>query len=32
MAHQTDEWCESARIEESVLIYEQLIAAWCSLR
>jgi succinyl-diaminopimelate desuccinylase len=25
MAHQTDEWCES------VLIYEQIIAAWCSL-
>jgi succinyl-diaminopimelate desuccinylase len=30
MAHQTDEWCECARIQESVVIYEQLIAAWCS--
>jgi succinyl-diaminopimelate desuccinylase len=29
MAHQTDEWCECARIEEAVFIYEQLIAAWC---
>ena len=31
MAHQTDEWCECARIEESVLIYEQIIAVWCGL-
>jgi hypothetical protein len=30
MAHQTDEWCECARIEQSVVIYEQIIAAWCS--
>jgi len=31
MAHQTDEWCECARIEEAVVIYEQLIAAWGGL-
>ena len=30
MAHQTDEWCECTRIEEAVVIYEQIIAAWCS--
>jgi succinyl-diaminopimelate desuccinylase len=32
LAHQTDEWCECARIDEAVLIYEQLIASWCGLR
>jgi acetylornithine deacetylase/succinyl-diaminopimelate desuccinylase-like protein len=31
MAHQTDEWCDSARIEEAVAIYARLIAAWCGL-
>jgi succinyl-diaminopimelate desuccinylase len=31
MAHQTDEWCECALIEEAVAIYERLIAAWCGL-
>jgi succinyl-diaminopimelate desuccinylase len=31
LAHQTDEWCECARIEEAVVIYERLIAQWCSL-
>ena len=31
MAHQTDEWCECARIEEAVAIYERLIVAWCGL-
>lgn len=31
MAHQTDEWCECARIEEAVAIYNRLIASWCGL-
>jgi len=31
MAHQTDESCECALIEEAVAIYERLIAAWCGL-
>jgi succinyl-diaminopimelate desuccinylase len=31
MAHQTDEWCETAKIDEAVRIYEQLIARWCGL-
>jgi succinyl-diaminopimelate desuccinylase len=31
MAHQTDEWCECALIDEAVAIYERLIAAWCEL-
>jgi len=31
MAHQTDEWCECARIEEAAMIYERLILAWCGL-
>jgi succinyl-diaminopimelate desuccinylase len=31
MAHQTDEWCDCARIEEAVLIYDRLIAGWCGL-
>ncbi|HWV81190.1 MAG TPA: M20 family metallopeptidase [Hyphomicrobiaceae bacterium] len=29
MAHQTDEWCECARIEEAARIYEQLMLSWC---
>lgn len=29
MAHQTDEYCEVARIEEAVAIYEELIRDWC---
>jgi len=28
-AHQTDEWCETARIDEAVEIYKALIADWC---
>jgi succinyl-diaminopimelate desuccinylase len=31
MAHQTDEWCECARIEEAAVIYERLILSWCGL-
>lgn len=31
MAHQTDEWCECARIDEAATIYEQLILSWCGL-
>jgi succinyl-diaminopimelate desuccinylase len=31
MAHQTDEWCECARIEEAAAIYERLILSWCWL-
>jgi succinyl-diaminopimelate desuccinylase len=31
MAHQIDEWCECARIDEAVAIYKRLIGAWCSL-
>lgn len=31
MAHQTDEWCEVARIEEAAEIYERLIRSWCSV-
>lgn len=31
MAHQTDEWCEVARIEEATEIYRRLIRAWCGL-
>jgi succinyl-diaminopimelate desuccinylase len=31
MAHQTNEWCECARIEEAAVIYEQLILSWCGL-
>jgi succinyl-diaminopimelate desuccinylase len=29
-AHQTDEWCEVARIGEAQAIYEAVIAAWCA--
>ncbi len=32
MAHQTDEYCEIARIEEAVTLYERLIADWCDLQ
>jgi succinyl-diaminopimelate desuccinylase len=28
-AHQTDEWCEVARIDEAVALYARLIADWC---
>lgn len=31
LAHQTDEWCEVARIDEAVEIYKRLIARWCAL-
>jgi succinyl-diaminopimelate desuccinylase len=31
LAHQTDEWCEIAKIEEAVDIYRRLITAWCGL-
>ena len=31
MAHQTDEYCELAKIDEAVLIYRQLIADWCGI-
>jgi succinyl-diaminopimelate desuccinylase len=31
MAHQTDEWCDCALIEEAVVLYGRLIAAWCGL-
>jgi len=31
MAHQTDEWCECARIDEAAAIYERLILSWCGL-
>jgi succinyl-diaminopimelate desuccinylase len=29
MAHQTDEWCEIAKIDEAVDIYGRLIKSWC---
>lgn len=32
LAHQTDEWCETERIEEAQRIYERLIAKWCGLQ
>lgn len=31
MAHQTDEWCECAKIEEATVIYEHIIRAWCGI-
>lgn len=31
MAHQTDEWCEVAHIEEAVDIYQRLIGRWCGI-
>jgi succinyl-diaminopimelate desuccinylase len=31
LAHQTDEWCEIAKIEEATEIYRRIIAAWCGL-
>ena len=30
-AHQTDEWCSLARIEQAVEIYVELIRRWCGL-
>jgi succinyl-diaminopimelate desuccinylase len=32
MAHQTDEWCDVARIEEATRIYERLIRSWCGIK
>ncbi len=32
MAHQTDEYCEVARIDEAVGLYGRLIADWCGLQ
>jgi succinyl-diaminopimelate desuccinylase len=32
MAHQTDEWCDCAHVEEAAVIYERLISSWCGLR
>jgi succinyl-diaminopimelate desuccinylase len=29
LAHQTDEWCDIARIDEAVDIYRRLVAQWC---
>jgi succinyl-diaminopimelate desuccinylase len=31
MAHQTDEYCETARIDEAVEAYARIAAAWCGL-
>jgi succinyl-diaminopimelate desuccinylase len=31
MAHQTDEWCDIAKIDEAVEIYRRLITQWCGL-
>lgn len=31
MAHQTDEWCDCARIDEATAIYERLMLSWCGL-
>jgi succinyl-diaminopimelate desuccinylase len=31
MAHQTDEWCETAKIADAAGIYHRLIADWCEL-
>lgn len=31
MAHQTDEWCECAKIDEATAIYERLILSWCGI-
>jgi succinyl-diaminopimelate desuccinylase len=31
MAHQTDEWCDCALIDEAAAIYEKLILSWCGL-
>jgi succinyl-diaminopimelate desuccinylase len=30
LAHQTDEYCEVAKIHESVAIYASLLTAWCN--
>ena len=29
MAHQTDEYCRVAKIQESVEVYSQIIHGWC---
>ena len=31
LAHQTDEWCSMARIEQSVDVFATLMRRWCSL-
>jgi len=31
LAHQTDEWCSMARIEQSVEIFETLMRRWCAI-
>jgi succinyl-diaminopimelate desuccinylase len=31
LAHQTDEWCEAAKIEEAAAIYRRLMQEWCGL-
>ncbi|MFJ6661853.1 M20 family metallopeptidase [Streptomyces sp. NPDC091377] len=30
-AHATDEWCSIRRLEESLAIYERVVASWCGL-
>ena len=31
LAHQTDEWCSSTRIEQSVDLFRTLMRDWCSI-
>jgi len=31
LAHQTDEWCSMARIEESVEMFTTLMRRWCEV-
>jgi succinyl-diaminopimelate desuccinylase len=31
LAHQTDEWCSLARIDQSVEIFTELARRWCNL-
>jgi acetylornithine deacetylase/succinyl-diaminopimelate desuccinylase-like protein len=31
MAHQTDEFCEIRRVEESVAAYEEIASRWCGV-
>jgi succinyl-diaminopimelate desuccinylase len=31
LAHQTDEWCETAKIEDATRIYQRVVADWCGL-
>jgi succinyl-diaminopimelate desuccinylase len=31
LAHQTDEYCLTERIEQAVAIYEEIAARWCGL-